>query len=155
MFVRRWRIPRYPERFLPEAPGELRLVHQVDVRPGQFAIGLEEPALKEEWLQGEPVQVAQYLGRVEEVSPSGDVTVTLWERPSGREAMSTLDVAKHFKGNWPRAGDLLHVWTWMELLPGDENPHPRIHIDTETRKLGDSERARLHDLLLELKEGRG
>lgn len=125
-FVRR--VPRYPERFLPTSPREPRLTRRQAVRPARFVVGLEDckeflPERVWQLVRHAPQRVAIYLGRVEEVTPSGELTLTVWEAPSGREAVTTLMGGElEFVGAPPEApprpGDVLRIWTWIELQAG-------------------------------------
>jgi hypothetical protein len=102
-------------------------------------------------ITGTAVQVAAYLGRVDELSKAGEVTVTLWERPNGREGLTTLSVRKHLGGNWPAIGDLLWIWTWADVA-GTGRRKDRIHVEVESRTLDEADRTRLQVLLAELNE---
>lgn len=132
-FVRR--VPRYPVRFLlPTGPKPIGLERRVPVRPARFVVGLDELVDSEEDralppipVQSAPLRVASYLGRVEEVDPAGALTATVWEIPSGREAITTLSPADSaIVGTFepmPQSGDLLRIWTWIEFPLGGAEEH--------------------------------
>jgi hypothetical protein len=86
-------------------------------------------------VQAAPMRLHHYVGRVEEwPSPrTPEVTVTLWEWPSGRELLAGLSVKKHLDGRRPQEGSFLRVWTWLEL-PGRGRRVPRIHVEVEEPK---------------------
>lgn len=141
-FVRR--VPRHPRRFLPTAPKPVRLKRHVSVRPARFVVGLDElvgadedQALPPISVDSAPLRVANYLGRVEELDEAGEITATVWEIPSGREAVTTLSptdpavVRESFEPP-PEPGDLLRIWTWVELPPnGSEKPRVFFKIDSD------------------------
>jgi hypothetical protein len=133
--------PRRPERFVPAQLGPPQLQRQVDVRPGQFVVGLDEDVSWDD-LPVTPINPAVYLGRVEEVTREGLVVATLWERPSGREAIATLSVDDDFGRDAPSAGDLLRIRTWVEICEGGET-RARSHVKVETQQLSSDERAEL------------
>ncbi|WP_437306999.1 hypothetical protein [Sorangium sp. So ce388] len=99
--------------------------------------------------------MAAYLGRVEEVSEDDQVTVTVWERPNGREGMTSLSVNDHLGGRTPAMGDLLWIWTWLDATAEAHAPKERIYVEAETRALDTSDRSRLRSLLAELTENQG
>jgi hypothetical protein len=156
-------VPRYPARFLPTAAKEAHLGRRVPVRPARFVVGLEEheepwPAEVVGQLQGAPQRAAIYLGRVEEVGPKGELTVTVWETPSGREAVTTLSAGDAVilpeltTEQRPEIGDLLRIWTWIEL---DErgNQTPRVVYRVVPDEPDQADLARLDQVISALKEG--
>jgi hypothetical protein len=136
-------------RYLQSTGLTPHLHRRVDTRPARFVIGLDED-VDWRWLDGTPVNPAFYLGRVEEVTADGSVVTTLWERPSGREAFAPLSLAEHFAGQAPSPGDLLRIWTWMELRE-DQPPVDHYRIEVETQTLSEEERELLTELVDELK----
>jgi len=82
-----------------------------------------------------PMQLHHYVGRVEEwpSRQTPEVTVTLWQWPSGRELISTLSVRRHLKGARPPEGSFVRVWTWLEL-PGRDRRIAKIHVKVEEPK---------------------
>jgi len=134
------------DRYLPRpvrAPG---LETRLELRPARFALGLGEFFRWDEIdeARNAPVNGAFYLGRVEEVS-GDDVLATVWERPSGREASTTLSVKDNFQGKAPASGNLLRIWTWVEL-PGQDERVPRLKVEVEEPQLTDTERQELRAL---------
>ena len=160
-FVRQ--VPRRPLRFLQLPLPEARLVrkgHRPPIRPARFPVGLdlEEadpvrlPKRVTDRLESAPVKPAFYLGRVEEVDSEGELTVRMWEWPSGRETLASLSADEHLEGPRPRPGDLLHVWTWIEL-PGSGEVDRRVAVQLEKPRLEEQEREALRRLLDSLGEG--
>jgi len=149
-FVRR--IPRYPARFLPTDPRPVSLERRVPVRPARFVVGLDELIGSEEDqalppipVRYAPLRVASYLGRVEEIDSAGEITATVWEIPSGREAVTTLSptdpavVPGAFEPT-PQPGDLLRIWTWVELPAEGPEEHRvffKIEADETDEAAGD------------------
>lgn len=125
--------------------------HRLELRPARFVVGVGEPVRWSllAWAHAAPVCPAFYLGRVEEVMED-EVLVTVWERPSGREASVTLSVEKELKGQRPAPGSLLRLWTWLELPGGDERV-PRLQVEVESSRLDEPERQRLRALVETLK----
>lgn len=154
-FTRRFR--HRARRFLPGPTRPPELTTRLPVRPARFAVGLAEPVCWPEFKVAEsaPLLPAFYLGRVEEVSPTGAVQALFWERPSGRELSTELSADAHFSaGGRPVPGDLLRVWTWVELREcGDGNCErvERIHAEREPPRLTEVERGELTALAAELK----
>lgn len=157
--LRRRRPPHHPRACAPNVDPALSLARQVPVRPARFPVGPDEPGKPlfppPEKVEGTALSVAAYLGRVEEVSEDGQVTVTVWERPNGREGMTSLSVNDHLGGRTPATGDLLWIWTWLDAIAETHAPKEQIHVEVETRALDTSDRARLHVMLAELTEDRG
>lgn len=139
-------------RHLPRPVRPPGLETQLELRPARFALGLGERvkwhALKE--AEDAPVNGAYYLGRVEEVV-GDEVLATLWERPSGREASTTLSVKEQLRGEAPAPGSLLRIWTWVEL-PGNGEQRPRLKVEVERVQLDESERSELLALARSLEE---
>lgn len=144
-------------RFLPgptRAPG---LTTRLPIRPARFVVGLAETV---RWAEFTPAQSAPllpsfYLGRVEEVSPAGEVLAVLWERLSGRELTTELSSETHFTvGDRPVAGDLLRLWTWVELREQAEGRCEqvnRVRAEREPPRLTEAERQRLAELAATLR----
>lgn len=159
-FVRR--VPLYPERFVPVRAAEAHLERRVPVRPARFVVGLEEP--EELWppevrsvLGGAPLRPAVYLGRVEEIGPGGELTATVWETPSGREAVTTLAArdllpAPAVHPERPQVGDLLKIWTWIELRE-DGGQQPRVVFDVVPNERDDEALEEIDEVIAALKEG--
>lgn len=146
------RPPHYPRAFAQDVDRMQTLEHQVPVRPARFPVGLEKPLFPPPGkVRGTAISVASYLGRVEEVSETGEVTVTLWERPNGREGLTTLSVTDHLEGKAPNAGDLLWIWTWIDVIEKDRR-EPGIHVEVESHELDEEARARLRALSARLEE---
>lgn len=97
-----------------------------------------------------PLCPAFYLGRVEEVM-GDEVLATVWERPSGREASTTLSVRKNLGGQPPPPGSLLRIWTWLEL-PGGGEQVSRLKVEVEPPRLSEPEREKLREVLESLKQ---
>lgn len=152
------RPPQYPRRRTRHFEPTAFLDRQVPVHPARFVVGMDSeerplfPPSKQ--VEGTALSIAAYLGRVDEVSKRGEVTVTVWERPNGREGLTTLSVRKHLEGKRPSVGDLLWIWTWMDFLEGGEEK-PKIHVEIESRDLDEADRERLRDLLAKLEESKG
>lgn len=146
------RPPHYP-RARAQKQGPIALERHVTVRPGRYPVGLDRPdrsiSPPSHKISGTAISVAAYLGRVDEVSKAGEVTTTLWERPNGCEGLTTLTVRKHLGGRRPAVGDLLWIWTWVDVARTGRRKD-RIHIEVETRTLDDGDRARLKALLAEI-----
>jgi hypothetical protein len=122
------------------------------VRPARFVVGLDElvgadedKALPPISVKSAPLRVANYLGRVEELNETGKITATVWEIPSGREAVTTLSptdpaiIRESFEPP-PELGDLLRIWTWVELAQdgsGSEQPQVFFNIETDETDEGD------------------
>ncbi|MEP7119632.1 MAG: hypothetical protein ABJE95_01935 [Byssovorax sp.] len=151
--LRSARLPHYP-RARADDPASLALERHVAVRPGRFPVGLDRPDRgllpPPDKVLGTAISVAAYMGRVDEVSKAGEVTTTLWERPNGCEGLTTLSVPEHFGGQTPAVGDLLWICTWVDVAPTGHRKDG-FHIEVETRKLTDDDRARLNSLLAEIK----
>jgi hypothetical protein len=124
---------------------------RLDLRPARFVVGVGESVrwtdLVEE--RAAPVCPAFYLGRVEEVMEDS-VLATIWERPSGREASTTLSVQTQLNGQCPPPGSLLRLWTWLEL-PGGGEQVSRLKVEVEPPRLDELERQRLRALVETLK----
>jgi len=145
VFVKR--PPRRPRRYrvfeLPEHSGFL---HRVDTRPQRFLVGADEQVEPpEDQLSDAPVNTTLYLGRVDDVEDS-IVSATVWEHPSGRQGMVFLEIDADFEGPEPCFGDLLRIWTWVEL-PGGGVVTPRKRVQVERRELSEAERAELQELV--------
>jgi hypothetical protein len=149
-FIRSMRFRAF--RHLPSPGRPLGLVSQLELRPARFLLGLGE---KVRWEQldkarSAPVNVAFYLGRVEEVAED-EIVATVWERPSGREAATVLSMAKHLPGQRPPPpGSLLRIWTWIEL-PGGGQQVPGLKVEVERPHLDEQQRAELRKFLDSLK----
>ncbi|WP_437780658.1 hypothetical protein [Sorangium sp. So ce1097] len=158
--LRRKGPPHYPRPGLraPDPEATPALSRQVPVRPARFPVGLDRPDKPllppPEQVEGTALSIAAYLGRVDEVSDLGLVTVTLWERPNGREGLTSLSVHDHLGGRTPATGDMLWIWTWIDVAE-DRTEKPKIHVDIETRELDDEDRARLSALIAALTEAQG
>jgi hypothetical protein len=102
------RPPHYPRAISRNDELSLSLTRRVPVRPARFLVGLDRALFPpSEQVEGTAVSVAAYVGRVEEVSKAGEVTVTVWERPNGREGLTALSIRKHFgRTKRPAPGDL-------------------------------------------------
>jgi hypothetical protein len=117
------RFQHRARRFLPGPTRSPGLSTRLPIRPARFVVGLAEPVRWAEFKAAEsaPLLPAFYLGRVEEVGPAGEVLAVLWERPSGRELSTELSLQEHFStGGRPVPGDLLRLWTWVELREREE-----------------------------------
>jgi hypothetical protein len=127
----------------------------LDLRPARFTIGLGERVRWEDlpWADSAPSCGAFYLGRADAVTDE-EVLATLWERPSGREATTTLNIRDHFEGQPPNPGDLLRIWTWVEL-PGEGEQRPGIKVTVETRELTEAERRHLGEVADKLEKSAG
>lgn len=145
--------PHYPRARAQDPKLLPTLARRIPVRPARFPVGLDRVdrslSPPPEKIGGTALSVAAYLGRVDEVSRAGEVTVTLWERPNGREGLTTLSVRKHLGGQRPGMGDLLWIWTWVDVAKTGRSKD-RIHVEVESRTLGDADRARLQALLAEI-----
>ena len=155
-FLRDQKPKRYPRRFAPSHEPEPSLARRVPVRPGRFPVGLDDeqrplypPPHK---VTGVPVSTAAYLGRVEEIDREGEVTVRVWERPSGWEGMTTIDPREADFESAPAVGDLLWIWTWIDASK-ERGEEPRTYVQVEHRDVTDEERERLRALLARLEEG--
>jgi hypothetical protein len=143
-------------RFLPGPTRPPGLTTRLPVRPARFAVGLGEPVRWAEFPStgSAPLLPAFYLGRVEEVSPEGSVLVVLWERPSGRELSTALSAERDFPaGGRPVPGDLLRVWTWVELREREDgrcDQVEQIRVEREPPRLTEGERESLIALVVEL-----
>jgi len=108
-------------------------------------------------LGGAPLHPAIYLGRVEEIGSGGELTATVWETPSGREAVTTL-VARDLLPvstvyvERPQIGDLLKIWTWMELREGGAQV-PRVVFDVVPSTLDEQAPEQLDEVISAPKEG--
>jgi hypothetical protein len=102
-------------------------------------------------VQGTAIQCASYVGRVDDVGEQGEVTVTLWERPNGREGLTTLSVDKHLAGKPPSVGDLLWIWTWVDVT--ERRRKNRIYTEVECSELTGEDLQQLRELLARLQKG--
>lgn len=128
-------VPRYPSRFVPTAPRDLHLERRVPVQPARFVVGLEDhrelfPERVRARMVNAPQRPALYRGRVEEVGDDGELTVTVWETPGGREGVTSIrwgapETVQLPPEGAPSPGDMLRIWTWIELGAGG-SPTPRI-----------------------------
>lgn len=102
-------------------------------------------------LDGAPNRRAFYAGRVDEVDLKGGVHATLYEWPSGRAIFVALDglLAEELEGPAPAPGDVLHVWTWIEL-PGGGRRVVRRFVHVLRRALSEEEREELRRIAKEL-----
>lgn len=142
-------VSRFQHRAFRHLPRPVRspgLETRLDLRPARFVLGLEEPVhwTRLEEAESAPVSGAFYLGRVEDVT-GDEVLATLWERPSGREASTTLSVATDLSGTSPPLGSMLRIWTWMEL-PGGGQEVARLKVEVTAPRPSEVER----EVLLEL-----
>lgn len=135
------------------------LISNIPVAPSRFFIQgwlpagstLEPPRPPDEALTDAPVDVAFYVGRVDDVA--GDqVGVRLWEWPSGRELVATFSAAQHLAGEPPNPGSMLRIWTWLEL-PGNGREVSRHRVECEPKILSEEERSRLRAELEALVDG--
>jgi hypothetical protein len=154
VFIRRFRYRA--RRFLPGPTRSPGLVTRLPVRPARFPVGLGEPVLWPDFqeAQSAPLLPAFYLGRVEEVTSEGMVLATLWERPSGRQMSTQLSVASHFQGTSPVPGDLLRIWTWVEVRETAEGQGERIdrtRVMRESPRLENADREELTALAAQLR----
>jgi hypothetical protein len=155
-FVRQ--LKHRARRFLPGPTRPPSLVTQLPVRPARFPVGLSEPVQWDDLPEAAsaPLTPAFYLGRVEETGADGAVVATLWERPSGRELSTTLSVSEHFQGQAPLSGSLLRVWTWVELLEGEDHratARNRVKVSVETPEASEKELKQTQHLLERLSRG--
>jgi hypothetical protein len=144
------RPPHYPRALKIGVEPMGSLVHNVPVRPARFVVGMARseksllPPLDQ--VTGTALSVAAFIGRVDEISNATQVTVTIWERPNGREGLTTLIIPIHFKGEAPAVGDILWIWTWDDVA--DSGRHEdRIHIEVESREIDEPVLARLRAVL--------
>lgn len=148
------RPPHYPWTFAKNVRARESLFRRVPVQPARFVVGMDEPDRPlfppHKQIQGTAIQCASYVARVEEVGSRGEVTVTLWERPNGREGLTILSVDKHMRGNSPSAGDLLWIWTWVDVDAKESRRKKCIHIEVEQPELTDTDRHKLKALLCRL-----
>jgi hypothetical protein len=126
----------------------------MEERPARFPVGMKRSLFPPDSaaVHGTPLSVAAYLGRIEEVTDDGAVTVTLWERPNGREGLTVLSTHEHFPDKEPSTGDLLWIWTWIDVSR-EHGREKRIYMELESRILDDDDRVRLRDLLADLATG--
>jgi hypothetical protein len=78
----------------------------------------------------------------------------LWERPSGRQMSTQLSVASHFQGTSPVPGDLLRIWTWVEVRETAEGQGERIdrtRVMRESPRLENADREELTALAAQLR----
>lgn len=80
-----------------------------------------------------PMAVAFYLGRVVEGSNAAVTYATLWERPGGQELAASFQWETRWSERPPVEGDLLRVWTWLEL-PGGGQIDERLWIEVRSRQ---------------------
>lgn len=133
------------------------------VRPARFVVGLEDrtellPERVRRLVRDAPQRVVVYLGRVEEVAPAGELTLTVWETPSGREAVTTLMAGElEFVDAPPEApltpGVVLRIWTWIELRAGGAEERRALGEVVQTEPDPDELEPVDEDLVAEL-EGR-
>lgn len=156
--------PHYPRTFSKKFAPEVVLSRQVPVHPARFVVGMDEEkrplypeGLQPPKVEGTAIACASYVARVDQVTERGEVSVTLWERPNGREGLTTLLVDTHLGGKRPLAGDLLWIWTWVDVVDhdGESREVPKIHVDIETRELTDEDRNHLRDLVAQLRGNDG
>lgn len=146
------RPPHYPRAFSKKIKGHEVLFRQVPVHPARFVVGMDEP----EWplfpppdkVEGTAIQYASYVARVQEVDEDGNVTVTLWERPNGREGLTALSVDEHLGGQRPNVGDLLWIWTWIDVV--NRRRKKRIYVEREQPKLTHADRQLLGSIAEQL-----
>jgi len=146
------RPPHYPRAFSKNVKDHEGLFRQVPVHPARFVVGMDEP----EWplfppaekVQGTAIQCASYVARVEEVDEDGHVTVTLWERPNGREGLTALSVDEHLGGQRPNVGDLVWIWTWVDVVNGENKT--RVHCKLERAQLSAADQSYFKGLLSRL-----
>lgn len=146
----------YPRQHGPDPDRELNLglVRRVPVRPGRFLMGFDGKrplSPPRDQVNGIPLSVASYVGRVEEIDGDGEVTVRVWARPSGWEGLTTLDAGKPTFEREPSVGDLLWIWTWIDVL-SDRSEEKRIYVEVEHRQLVETDRMRLRALAAKLRE---
>jgi hypothetical protein len=84
---------------------------------------------------------------VEDVDLEGGVTVRAWARPSGWEGLTIIDVHNAELDRSPVVGDLLWIWTWLEIDRAGERQTERIVIEVEHRELSEDDRAGIRALL--------
>jgi len=142
-------ISRFQHRAFRHLPRPVRspgLETRLDLRPARFVLGLGEPVhwTRLEEAESAPVSGAFYLGRVEDVT-GDEVLATLWERPSGREASTTLSVETDLGGTSPPPGSMLRIWTWMEL-PGEGQEVARLKAEVDAPRPNAAERQALLEL---------
>ncbi|HMY22050.1 MAG TPA: hypothetical protein PKA58_37250, partial [Polyangium sp.] len=99
-------------------------------------------------VEGTAISCTSYVARVDEVSARGEVSVTLWERPNGREGLTTLVWDKRLGDERPEAGDLLWIWTWVDVVEGKKID--KIHVQIERAELTEEDRAHFQELLNEM-----
>lgn len=145
--------PHYPRAFAKNVKARENLLRRVPVHPARFVVGMDEPERPlfppAKKVKGTAIQCASYVARVEEVGEDGAVTVTLWERPNGREGLTALSVDEHLDGQWPNVGDLLWIWTWVDVHEGARKN--RIHVVAEKTELTNEDRSALGRMLDQLK----
>ncbi len=146
----------YPRAFAKSVKNVGSLRRSVPVHPAHFVVGMDD----EKWplypeglagnkVEGTAIQCASYVARVEQVTEKGEVSVTLWERPNGREGITTLLVNGPLEEKWPSVGDLLWIWTWIDVVNGQAKT--KIHVEIEHAELSEADRTDLKKLLAELK----
>lgn len=158
-------LPLRPQRWLGPPARRPRFgarLQPLALAPQRFAVGALDPA----WLSGHesadsvplprpwpkapasaPVNLAFYYGRVSSATTEdGQVSATLWERPSGRSLLASLPWDRTFRPDPPKPGDLLLIWTWVEL-PGGGAIHERLFIQVVERPVSAAERAEVARIL--------
>ncbi len=159
-------VPHYPKRglmrFVRKSESDVSLARApVAVPPAHFVVGMEEDkrplyperlpeGLPEGIVEGTAISCTSYVARVDEVSARGEVSVTLWERPNGREGLTTLVWDKRLGDERPEAGDLLWIWTWVDVVEGKSID--KIHVEIERAELTEEDRLELGALLERLRE---
>ena len=145
----------YPRAFAKNVKVGDSLRRQVAVHPAHFVVGMEEDkrplypeGLPEGIVEGTAISCTSYVARVDEVSARGEVSVTLWERPNGREGLTTLVWDKRLGDERPESGDLLWIWTWVDVVEGKKID--KIHVQMERAELTEEDRAHFQELLNEM-----
>ncbi len=156
----RMQPPHYPRTFAKKLVRYDGLSRQVPVHPAHFVVGMDDvkrplyperlPASK---VEGTAISCASYVARVDQVTERGEVSVTLWERPNGREGLTTLLVDGPLEGKRPSMGDLLWIWTWVDVVDGKATT--KIHVEIETRELTADDRKHLRALVAQLRGNDG
>jgi len=144
-------------RFAPKVSAGFSLGREsVPVHPAHFVVGMDDEkrplypeGLKAGKVKGTAISCASYVARVDQVTKRGEVSVTLWERPNGREGLTTLAVDGALEGKWPSMGDLLWIWTWVDVVRGEATT--KIHVEIEKAELSEADRIYLRGLLAELR----
>jgi hypothetical protein len=62
--------------------------------------------------------------------------------------LTTLLVDGPLEGKWPLVGDLLWIWTWVDVVHGQATT--KIHVEIERAALVEADRTYLRELLFEL-----